>query len=112
MSSTTQKRRNFASEPMTGKLITEVPGIGPAFGERLRNVGIKTAKKIYQVFLKKGKDRDKFVTWFLEACLTNGRYRRNAYECFESLEEWDKQFGSLGKPTSSNYDSDETLDLK
>lgn len=96
MSSTTQKHRNFVSEPMTGKLTTDVSGIGPAFGGRLRNVGINTAIQIYQEFLNMERDRDRFVTWFLEVCEpnSNGRYTRHAHHCFESLEEWDNQFGN------------------
>ena len=39
MSSTSQKARNFVSEPMGEKFVTELPGIGPVLGERLKEKG-------------------------------------------------------------------------
>ena len=36
---TSKKMEIFAGEPMGEKLVTELPGIGPVLGERLRAVG-------------------------------------------------------------------------
>lgn len=45
MSSSTQKHRNFVSEPMAGKPVTAVPGIGPTLGRELNREGISKVRK-------------------------------------------------------------------
>ena len=42
MSTTTKKHSSFVNEPMEGKHVTEVPGIGVVLGERLSDKGFKT----------------------------------------------------------------------
>ena len=38
---TTKKHKQFVSEPMGDKLVTELGGIGPKYGERLRAEGFE-----------------------------------------------------------------------
>lgn len=39
MSSTSEKRRSFAAEPMRGKPVTDLAGIGETLGKRLAEAG-------------------------------------------------------------------------
>lgn len=39
MSSTSEKRRSFAAEPMRGKLVTDLAGVGETLGRRLTEAG-------------------------------------------------------------------------
>ena len=55
MSTTSQKHRNFVSEPMADKAVTELAGIGEVLGKRLSEKGYD---KVRQVFA--------FLTLFLQ----------------------------------------------
>lgn len=46
MSSTSQKHRNFVSEPMGEKPVTDLAGIGETYGQRLENQGFDKVKYI------------------------------------------------------------------
>jgi len=50
MSSTSQKHRNFISEPMSDKPVTEMAGVGPVIGDRLSREGFD---KVFMTFLIK-----------------------------------------------------------
>lgn len=48
---TTIKHREFTQEPMGGKPVSAVPGIGDVIGGSMEKAGIKTAKKLYGQYL-------------------------------------------------------------
>uniref|UniRef100_A0A3Q0S696 Barrier to autointegration factor 1 n=1 Tax=Amphilophus citrinellus TaxID=61819 RepID=A0A3Q0S696_AMPCI len=47
MSNTSQKHRNFVSEPMGDKPVTALPGIGPTLGRELQREGINKVQKTH-----------------------------------------------------------------
>jgi len=56
MSSTSQKHRNYVSEPLSGKPATAVPGIGKVTGVRMAKGGIDKAAQVQGVYMAKGND--------------------------------------------------------
>ncbi|XP_046561950.1 barrier-to-autointegration factor-like isoform X2 [Haliotis rubra] len=89
MSSTSQKHRNFVSEPMGLKPVTELPGIGPVLGGRLRGAGFDKAYVVLGQFLLLKKDEELFVDWLKEACHANSK---QAGDCFTCLKTWCDSF--------------------
>ena len=47
MSTTSQKHRNFVSEPMGDKEVQDLAGIGPVLGERLIEKGFDKVNKLH-----------------------------------------------------------------
>ena len=60
MSSTSQKHRNFVSEPMGEKPVTDLAGIGEALGGRLRDRGFDKAYVVLGQFLLLKKNEELF----------------------------------------------------
>ena len=85
MSSTSQKHRNFVSEPMGEKAVAELAGIGPVLGERLSEKGFDKAYVVLGQFLLLKKDGEMFVDWMKETC---GANKKQASDCCNCLKEW------------------------
>lgn len=85
MSSTSQKHRNFVSEPMGEKEVGELAGIGDVLGKRLINEGFTKAYVVLGQFLVLQKDEELFVEWLKEVCQAN---KKQAGDCFGCLKDW------------------------
>lgn len=85
MSSTSQKHRNFVSEPMGEKPVTELAGIGAVLGERLTGKGFDKAYVVLGQFLLLKKDEEMFMDWIKETCLAN---KKQGSDCYNCLKEW------------------------
>lgn len=85
MSSTSQKHRNFVSEPMGEKLVTELAGIGPVLGERLTEKGFDKAYIVLGQFLLLKKDQEMFMEWIKDTCAAN---KKQGSDCHNCLKEW------------------------
>ena len=60
MSSTSQKHRNFVSEPMGEKPVTDLAGIGEVLGKRLADKGFDKAYVVLGQFLVLKKNEEMF----------------------------------------------------
>nr|XP_055075476.1 barrier-to-autointegration factor-like [Misgurnus anguillicaudatus]XP_055075477.1 barrier-to-autointegration factor-like [Misgurnus anguillicaudatus]XP_055075478.1 barrier-to-autointegration factor-like [Misgurnus anguillicaudatus] len=82
---TTQKHKLFCSEPMGKKSVNTLPGIGPVLAERLKMIGIRTAKEVLGRFLVLRMDEWKFKSWLRDSCGANAKHQSDCYNC---LKEW------------------------
>ncbi|XP_075255072.1 barrier-to-autointegration factor-like [Convolutriloba macropyga] len=89
MSSTSQKHKNFISEPMGEKGVDELAGIGAVLGERLIEKGFVKAYMVLGQFLILNKDEDLFKTWLKDTIKANSK---QANDCFTCLNEWSNNF--------------------
>ncbi|XP_077536177.1 uncharacterized protein LOC144148527, partial [Haemaphysalis longicornis] len=88
-SSTSQKHRNFVSEPIGNKAVTELAGIGPVLGQRLEAKGYAKASNALGMYLSLGKDRKRFEDWLKDA---TGANKKQAYDCYQCLHDWCQEF--------------------
>ena len=89
MSSTSQKHRNFVSEPMGDKAVTELAGIGQVLGSRLSESGFDRAYVVLGQFLILKKNEELFRDWLKETCGANAKQQGDCYNC---LKEWCNSF--------------------
>lgn len=85
MSSTSQKHRNFVSEPMGEKSVSELAGIGPVLSGRLADKGFDKAYVVLGQFLVLKKDEEMFIDWIKDTCAAN---KKQASDCYNCLKEW------------------------
>ncbi|CAG0913294.1 unnamed protein product [Notodromas monacha] len=86
--STSQKLRNFVTEPMGDKPVTAVAGIGEVLGDRLVAKGYDKAYVLFGQFLVFKKDEDLFQMWLKDEIKANSK---QATDCFTCLKEWADQ---------------------
>lgn len=87
--SISQKHRNFVSEPMGNKSVTELAGIGETLGERLKSKGFDKAYVVLGQFLLLKKNQEQFIKWLKDTCSANDK---QAKDCSDCLKEWCGQF--------------------
>ena len=83
--STSQKHRNFVSEPIRDKAVTELAGIGDVLGKRLEEKGFDKAYVVLGQFLVLKKNKELFEDWLNDACNAN---TKQAGDCYRVLAEW------------------------
>ena len=87
--STSQKHRNFISEPIGNKSVKALPGIGDVLGGRLITLGYDKAYVVFGQFcFLRGKKR-RFRRWLKKACNANAKQQR---DCYRGLKEWSESF--------------------
>ncbi|CAD5232481.1 unnamed protein product [Bursaphelenchus xylophilus] len=82
---TSQKHKDFVSETMGEKDITDVAGIGEAYGKKLAEKGFDKAYVLLGQFLLLRKDEECFVDWLKTECGFQDRFAKACYNC---LSEW------------------------
>ena len=85
MSSTSQKHRNFVSEPMGEKPVTDLAGIGEVLGGKLKEKGYDKAYVVLGQFLVLRKDQEMFMDWIKDEC---GANKKQGGDCYHCLKEW------------------------
>ena len=85
MSSTSQKHRNFVSEPMGDKDVSDLAGIGKVLGGKLQDAGFDKAYVVLGQFLVLKKDEEMFLGWIRS---TTGANSRQSKDCYNCLKEW------------------------
>ncbi|XP_077448419.1 barrier-to-autointegration factor [Stigmatopora argus] len=85
MSSTSQKHRDFVTEPMGEKQVFSLGGIGEVLGKRLEEKGFDKAYVVLGQFLVLKKDEELFREWLKDTCGANTKQQG---DCFNCLKEW------------------------
>ncbi|XP_019714557.1 barrier-to-autointegration factor [Hippocampus comes] len=85
MSSTSQKHRDFVTEPIGEKPVFALGGIGEVLGKRLEEKGFDKAYVVLGQFLLLKKDNELFREWLKDTCGANSKQQG---DCFNCLKEW------------------------
>ncbi|CAF0809928.1 unnamed protein product [Didymodactylos carnosus] len=88
-SSTSQKFRDFTSEPLKDKYVSEVPGIGPKLSSNLEDSGITKAYELLGIYLTLLKDKEYFELWIRDNA---GANRNQARQTSDAIEAFCSQF--------------------
>jgi len=92
MSTTSQKHRNFVSEPMGDKPVTDLSGMGEVLGKKLEGQGFDKAYVVLGQYLLLKKNDELFCNWLKETC---GANKKQQADCAKCLKEWCDSFMSL-----------------
>ncbi|KAK6317628.1 hypothetical protein J4Q44_G00130280 [Coregonus suidteri] len=84
-STTSQKHRNFVSEPMGNRSVRDVPGIGPVQGRRLEDKGVPRADQMLGQYLVSGRDQGQFQGYLKNTTGANAKQQSDAYN---GMREW------------------------
>jgi len=85
MASTSQKHRNFVSEPMGEKPVTDLAGVGDTYGQRLESQGFDKAYVVLGQFLVLKKNEELFIEWMKDLTKCNSHH---ATQCYQCLTDW------------------------
>ncbi|XP_062381937.1 barrier-to-autointegration factor-like [Sardina pilchardus] len=85
MSSTSKKHQAFCSEPMKGKPVTAVPGIGRVSGGQLQSQGYHKATDVLGKYLTVNENRNDFQGWLKDDGGANSKQQGDAYK---AMREW------------------------
>lgn len=88
-STTSKKHRQFVSEPMGDKPVTELPGVGPVLAAKLTEAGFDKAYVVLGQFLVLKKDLELFEMWFRDV---TGGNRKHSFDCSRALADWCDEF--------------------
>ncbi|KAK5977458.1 hypothetical protein GCK32_018872 [Trichostrongylus colubriformis] len=77
------KYHKFIGEPMDGKKVSEIFGVGDHYGGILTAAGYTTAERLYGVYLSNNRDKARFMSW-LEAWVD----KENAESIYECLNDY------------------------
>ena len=83
--SDTKVHKKFINEPMKGKSVKAVPGIGDSGAEKLAPK-ITTARQLYGLYLKNPKG-------FKDKLVKRGLRPSDAQKAYDGIREWDEQYG-------------------
>lgn len=70
---------------MAGKQVTEIPGIGPVWGEELRQWGFLYATQILGQYLVFNQHALMFIGWLQQQC---GIWRQYGWYVYRALQDW------------------------
>ncbi|VDM19847.1 unnamed protein product [Hydatigera taeniaeformis] len=87
--STSQKHRNFVSEPIGDKSVFELPGVGEVLGQKLKRKGYGMAYNVLGQYLLLNKDEELFIDWMK---LVSSANQKQAKDCFDALDSWCSAF--------------------
>ncbi|XP_062375351.1 barrier-to-autointegration factor-like [Sardina pilchardus] len=89
MSTTSQKHKDFVSEPMGDKPVNALSGVGEVLGKKLEDQGFDKAYAVLGQFLLLRKEGELFTEWFKDTCGANSK---QAGACSQCLKEWCDSF--------------------
>lgn len=82
---TSQKHKDFVREPIFGKPIDAIAGVGAVYGEKLKEKGFEKASNLLGQFLCMSRDVAVFGAWLMREFNFSPKHAEDAANC---LVEW------------------------